>query len=79
MSQHANLLIRDVQLIDGTGAAPYRGDLAVRGERIVALGDRRDWSADSCIEGHGRCLSPGFIDVHTHDDSNVIRLSLIHI
>ena len=38
MSQHANLLIRDVQLIDGTGAAPYRGDLAVRGERIVALG-----------------------------------------
>ncbi|WP_070886683.1 N-acyl-D-amino-acid deacylase family protein [Pseudomonas argentinensis] len=74
MSQHANLLIRDVQLIDGTGAAPYQGDLAVRGERIVALGDLRDWSADTCIEGHGRCLSPGFIDVHTHDDSNVIRM-----
>ncbi|WP_312958562.1 N-acyl-D-amino-acid deacylase family protein [Stutzerimonas nitrititolerans] len=73
MSQHANLLIRNVQLIDGTGAAPYAGDLAVRGERIVALGDLSGWSADTCIEGGGRCLSPGFIDVHTHDDINVIR------
>lgn len=73
MSQHANLLIRNVQLIDGTGAAPYVGDLAVRGERIVALGDLSGWSADTCIKGDGRCLSPGFIDVHTHDDINVIR------
>lgn len=73
MPQHANLLIRNVQIIDGTGAAPYSGDLAVRGERIVALGDLSAWSADTCIEGDGRCLSPGFIDVHTHDDINVIR------
>ncbi|SDF72913.1 N-acyl-D-amino-acid deacylase family protein [Phytopseudomonas seleniipraecipitans] len=74
MPQHASLLIRNVQLIDGTGAAPFTGDLAVSGERIVALGDLRDWSADTCIEGNGRCLSPGFIDVHTHDDINVIRM-----
>lgn len=74
MPQHASLLIRNVQLIDGTGAAPFTGDLAVSGERIVALGDLRDWSADTCIEGNGRSLSPGFIDVHTHDDINVIRM-----
>jgi N-acyl-D-amino-acid deacylase len=73
MAQHATLLIRDVQIIDGTGAAPYAGDLAISGERIVAVGNLSGWSADTCIEGEGRCLSPGFIDVHTHDDINVIR------
>lgn len=73
MSQHATLLFRNVQLIDGTGAEPYQGDLAVHGERIVAIGDLSGWSSDICIEGEGRCLAPGFIDVHTHDDMNVIR------
>ena len=66
-------LIRDAAVIDGTGAAPFRADVAIRGERIVAMGDLADSDAETLIDGDGLCLAPGFIDVHTHDDTNVIR------
>lgn len=66
-------LIRDVQVIDGTGAPSYQADVGIVGERIAAIGDLAGASAHMRIEGEGRCLAPGFIDVHTHDDTNVIR------
>ncbi|MCD6009169.1 N-acyl-D-amino-acid deacylase family protein [Halomonas sp. IOP_31] len=66
-------LFRGAWIVDGTGAEPFRADLAVRGERIVAVGALGEATADSVIDAHGRYLAPGFIDVHTHDDTNVIR------
>lgn len=68
-----DILIRDVEVIDGTGAEPYRADVGIRGERIAAIGALADAEATQIVDGHGRCLAPGFIDVHTHDDTNVIR------
>lgn len=68
-----DLLFRDVTVIDGTGAEPYIADLATRGDRIVAIGNFTGHDARRIIDGNGRCLMPGFIDVHTHDDTNVIR------
>ncbi|MDN3523197.1 N-acyl-D-amino-acid deacylase family protein [Halomonas ramblicola] len=68
-----DLLIRNARVLDGTGAAPFRGDVAVCGERIVAIGDLGDAAARTLIDAGGRYLAPGFIDVHTHDDTNVIR------
>ncbi|MGI4837921.1 MAG: N-acyl-D-amino-acid deacylase family protein [Janthinobacterium lividum] len=68
-----DLLFRAVTIVDGTGAAPYVADLATQGDRIVALGDLSGYHAQRIIDGNGRCLMPGFIDVHTHDDTNVIR------
>lgn len=68
-----DLLFRDVTLVDGTGAEPYVADLATQGDRIVAIGRLAGHEALRVIEGNGRCLMPGFIDVHTHDDTNVIR------
>ena len=60
--------------IDGTGAPPVERDVAVRDGRIVAIGDRANWAgAEEVIEAEGRALAPGFIDVHTHDDTHVIR------
>ncbi|MEA3252496.1 MAG: D-aminoacylase [Pseudomonadota bacterium] len=66
-------LIRGVEVIDGTGAAPYRADVGIRGERIAAIGALAGAEATHTVDGRGCCLAPGFIDVHTHDDSNVIR------
>ncbi len=66
-------LIRDVAVIDGTGAAPYRADVGIRGERIAAIGRLAGAAAGETVDGNGHCLAPGFIDVHTHDDTNVIR------
>jgi N-acyl-D-amino-acid deacylase len=68
-----DLLFRGVTVVDGTGAAPYLADLATQADRIVAIGDLAGQGAQRVIEGAGRCLMPGFIDVHTHDDTNVIR------
>ncbi|MBH8581589.1 N-acyl-D-amino-acid deacylase family protein [Bisbaumannia pacifica] len=68
-----DLLIRDVRVLDGTGAPPFRGDVAVRGERIAAIGHLDAATAETVIDGQGCYLAPGFIDVHTHDDTNVIR------
>ena len=68
-----DIVIHDVQVIDGTGAAPYRADVGIRGERIAAIGRLAGAEAGETIEGYGHYLTPGFIDVHTHDDTNVIR------
>ncbi|UYG05008.1 D-aminoacylase [Halomonas sp. LR3S48] len=68
-----DLLIRNAWIVDGTGAAPFRADVAVRGDRIAAVGELSSAGAVSEIDADGLYLAPGFIDVHTHDDTNVIR------
>lgn len=67
-----DLLIRDALLLDGSGAAGTRGDIGVSAGRITAMG-RLEGDAASVVEAGGRAVSPGFIDVHTHDDLEVIR------
>jgi len=69
----ADTLIRGAQLHDGLGGAPVPGDLAIAGDRIAALGDLAGWSAAREIRAEGLALSPGFIDVHTHDDRAVLE------
>ncbi|MCS2160904.1 D-aminoacylase [Scandinavium sp. H11S7] len=69
-----NWLFKKVTVIDGSGGPQYRADVAVKDERIVAIATTLDVEAEQVVEGQGRVLSPGFIDVHTHDDINVIRI-----
>lgn len=66
MSQ-ADLAIRNAQVVDGTGAPSFKGDVAVSGDKIVAVG-KFEGSAAREIDAAGNVLSPGFIDVHTHYD-----------
>ncbi|MBO9535029.1 D-aminoacylase [Herbaspirillum sp.] len=66
-------LIRNALIIDGSGAEPVAADVAVADGRIAAIGQLSGWQAEEVIDATGRVLSPGFIDVHTHDDTNVIR------
>ncbi|WP_321794317.1 D-aminoacylase [Caballeronia sp. J97] len=75
-SLKADTLIVGARLIDGTGAPAVERDVAVRDGRIVAIeapGGLSGWSADETFDAQGRVLAPGFIDVHTHDDTHVIR------
>lgn len=69
---HADILFRNVQLIDGTGTPPFTGELAITGDRIAAIGDLAGWTASREIAGNGLALSPGFIDSHTHDDRAIL-------
>ncbi|MBI4184162.1 MAG: D-aminoacylase [Proteobacteria bacterium] len=63
-----DLVIRGGEVIDGTGAPRRRADLAVAGERVVAIGDLGRTAGAVEIDASGRAVAPGFIDVHTHDD-----------
>jgi dihydroorotase/N-acyl-D-amino-acid deacylase len=61
-----DLLIRNARIVDGTGASWYRGDLAVRGDTIVAIDRHLEGTATKTIDAHDQVLAPGFIDLHTH-------------
>lgn len=63
-----DLLIRNACVIDGSGRPGERGDIAISGERIVAIGDLPDVAAAHVVTADGLVAAPGFVDVHTHDD-----------
>lgn len=66
-----DLLIRNAQLFDGTGAAPAVRDVAVQGGRIAAIGARLAGPAVQVVEAQGLALMPGIIDSHTHFDAQI--------
>ena len=62
------LIISDGLIIDGTGGAPIHADVAVNDGRIVGVGNYGESMANVRISAKGKCIAPGFIDAHTHDD-----------
>jgi N-acyl-D-aspartate/D-glutamate deacylase len=68
-----DLLIRNARVLDGTGTAPEQLDVAICGDRIAEIGPKLTCRAAETRDADGLALSPGFIDVHTHDDTAVIR------
>ena len=64
-----DVLFRGATVVDGSGAAGVQQDVAVRGERIVAVGpDATALGGAVVIDAGGLVLAPGFIDVHSHAD-----------
>jgi N-acyl-D-amino-acid deacylase len=63
-----DLILRGADVIDGTGAAAWRADVGLQGERIAAVGDLAHAEAAHSLDVRGRAVCPGFIDVHTHSD-----------
>jgi len=66
-------LIRNASVLDGSGQAAERADVALCEGRICAIGSSLACTAAAVTDGMGLVLTPGFIDVHTHDDIGVIR------
>jgi len=65
-----DLVIRGGTVVDGTGAAPAPGDVAIDGGRITAVG-RVDDPGTEEIDASGKIVTPGFVDIHTHYDGQV--------
>jgi len=73
MEPRYDVIVRNGTVIDGTGRPGFVGDVAIAGERLVAVGElgpgagaRREFDASGLI------VAPGFIDVHTHDDAMIL-------
>lgn len=58
-----DVIIRNGLIIDGSGSAPYRGDLAIQGDRIAALGDLGAATGALEIDAGGQAVAPGFINM----------------
>src|SRR5881296_2334717 len=65
------LAIRGGTIVDGTGSPAVRGDVGIRDGRIAALGEVKGTAAQT-VEAGGLVVAPGFIDVHTHYDAQVM-------
>ncbi len=65
--EQPDLVLRNARLFDGTGAAAWPGDLAIQGERILAIG-RVPGTGVEEIDLRDLALAPGFIDIHSHAD-----------
>src|SRR5579863_8741597 len=72
MTSRCDTILRDATIFDGTGGPRRQGDVAITGDRIVAVGDLGGWSAGREIVATGKAVAPGFIDAHTHDDRAVL-------
>ena len=70
---NCDTLIRNATVLDGSGNDPQILDVALHDGRIAEIGASLRCNAAEIIEAEGLCLAPGFIDVHTHDDTSVIE------
>jgi N-acyl-D-aspartate/D-glutamate deacylase len=62
-------------IVDGTGAAGYLGSLGIRDGQVTAIeaGDAlADADANDTVDARGRIVAPGFVDIHTHYDAQVL-------
>lgn len=62
-------LIQNALILDGSGAPAVPGGVAISGGSIAAVGDLSGAEALHTIDAGGRCLTPGFIDIHRHGDA----------
>lgn len=68
----ADWWLRGGMIHDGTTAKPFQGDVAVRGDRIVAVGQFRVAGKPKIVDATDKIIAPGFIDLHNHSDSSIL-------
>jgi N-acyl-D-aspartate/D-glutamate deacylase len=68
----ADYVIQGAMIHDGTGKAAVKGDIAIAGDRILAVGEFKGTVKGKVIDGTGLIVAPGFIDLHTHSDREIL-------
>lgn len=73
-AQDYDLLIRNGRIVDGTGNPSFVGDVAIKDNRIAAIGKLpAGKTAKRTVDATGLTVAPGFIDIHNHSDFTVLR------
>jgi len=67
-----DIIIRNGEVIDGTGRARFRADVALRGDTISGIGDFSKATAKTTVDAHGQVITPGFIDLLGHSEGSVL-------
>jgi N-acyl-D-amino-acid deacylase len=73
VSAQTQTLIKNALIIDGTGKAAFRGDVRVAGDKIVKIGNLKAKKNEVVVDANGKILAPGFIDIHNHSESGLLR------
>src|SRR5215469_15739435 len=71
-ARHYDVLISGGRVVDGTGAPWVRADVGIVGDRIAAMGDLHDATADKRIDATGLVVAPGFIDLQGQSEFNLL-------
>lgn len=71
-NENFDLIIKNGTVIDGIGNKSYRADIGILGEYIKKIGNLQSASSSSVIDAADRIVSPGFIDIHTHTDTEIL-------
>lgn len=69
-----NLIIKNVKIIDGISDIPFYGDIGVRNSKIHKIGAIENSDAERVIDGSGLTACPGFFDIHSHIDRDIMNL-----
>ena len=72
MMSRCEIVLRGASVLDGSGSAAFDADIGIAGGRIAAVDHPMSLDAETVIDLAGLTLTPGFIDVHTHDDRQVL-------
>jgi N-acyl-D-amino-acid deacylase len=68
------ILFKNIVIYDGTGKASMRGDVRIQGDRILEVGKKLTPKAGETVrDEHGLALAPGFIDMHSHADGEILE------
>ncbi len=73
IAQTRPVLIRNATIIDGTGRPAFRGDVRIVNGVIAKIGNIKAAPADEVVDATGLILAPGFIDIHNHSQSGLLR------
>ncbi|MGY8730670.1 MAG: amidohydrolase family protein, partial [Pirellulales bacterium] len=68
-----DLLIRNGRIVDGSGNPWFYADIAIKDGRITDIGKTLPYVGTLEIDAKGLVVSPGFIDIHSHSDTNILR------
>ncbi|MFH1964094.1 MAG: D-aminoacylase [Acidobacteriota bacterium] len=72
VSNKFNIIIKNGTIINGSGGEAFKSDIGIIGDKIAAIDDLKNATADTVINGDQLAVSPGFIDIHTHTDLGLI-------
>ncbi len=72
-AQTRSILIKNATIIDGSGKPPFRGDVRIKDGKILKIGEIRASNDDEVIDASGLVVAPGFIDIHNHSESGLLR------